>query len=213
MLEIMGAIGLLLVLSAFFSGSETALTAASRPAMHHMEQNGSHRANLVNRLRDDNERLIGAILLGNNLVNILASALATSLLIQLFGDAGIAYATLGMTLLVLVFAEVMPKTYAINTADKSALAVAPLINVIVTMLSPFTRTINAVVRGMLRLFGVNARTPEPTEPDETELRGATRVRATTEPGTALPGTRVMKTSLPWVIPTAARLTSSSRCAT
>ena len=172
MLEIMGAIGLLLVLSAFFSGSETALTAASRPAMHHMEQNGSHRANLVNRLRDDNERLIGAILLGNNLVNILASALATSLLIQLFGDAGIAYATLGMTLLVLVFAEVMPKTYAINTADKSALAVAPLINVIVTMLSPFTRTINAVVSGTLRLFGVNARTPEPAQPDETELRGA-----------------------------------------
>jgi len=169
MLEIMGAIGLLLVLSAFFSGSETALTAASRPAMHHMEQNGSHRANLVNRLRDDNERLISAILLGNNLVNILASALATSLLIQLFGDAGIAYATLGMTLLVLVFAEVMPKTYAINTADKSALAVAPLINVIVTMLSPFTRTINAVVRSTLRLFGVDARTPEP---DETELRGA-----------------------------------------
>ena len=172
MLEIMGAIGLLLVLSAFFSGSETALTAASRPAMHHMEQLGSHRANLVNRLRDDNERLIGAILLGNNLVNILASALATSLLIQLFGDAGIAYATLGMTLLVLVFAEVMPKTYAINTADKSALAVAPLINVIVTMLSPFTRTINAVVRGTLRLFGVNARTPEAAQPDETELRGA-----------------------------------------
>jgi len=172
MLEIMGAIGLLLVLSAFFSGSETALTAASRPAMHHMEQNGSHRANLVNRLRDDNERLIGAILLGNNLVNILASALATSLLIELFGDAGIAYATLGMTLLVLVFAEVMPKTYAINTADKSALAVAPLINVIVTMLSPFTRSINAVVRVTLRLFGINARTPDPAQPDETELRGA-----------------------------------------
>ncbi|MBT6094195.1 MAG: DUF21 domain-containing protein, partial [Rhodospirillaceae bacterium] len=90
MLETLGAIAFLLVLSAFFSGSETALTAASKPAMHHLEQNGSHRASLVNRLRDNNERLIGAILLGNNLVNILASALATSALIELFGEAGIA---------------------------------------------------------------------------------------------------------------------------
>ena len=172
MLEIIGAIAFLLVLSAFFSGSETALTAASRPVMHHLEQNGDHAAGLVNRLRDDNERLIGAILLGNNLVNILASALATSVLIELFGEAGIVYATLGMTLLVLVFAEVAPKTYAINTADKSALAVAPAISVIVAVLSPFTRTINAVVRGALRLVGVKPQNGNSQAPDEQELRGA-----------------------------------------
>ncbi len=179
MLETLGAIAFLLVLSAFFSGSETALTAASKPAMHHLEQNGSHRASLVNRLRDNNERLIGAILLGNNLVNILASALATSALIELFGEAGIAYATLGMTALVLVFAEVMPKTYAINTADKSALAVAPLINPIVSVFSPITSTINVVVRLTLRMFGIDSRATD-TEPDETELRGAIDLHDGTE---------------------------------
>ncbi len=172
MLEFISAIGLLLVLSAFFSGSETALTAASKPAMHHLEQNGSHRASLVNRLRDDNERLIGAILLGNNLVNILASALATSVMIQMFGEAGIAYATLGMTLLVLLFAEILPKTYAINTADKSALAVAPIINVIVIVLSPFVHTINIIVRNTLRIVGIDITDVDIDIANETELRGA-----------------------------------------
>ncbi|MAH84132.1 MAG: hypothetical protein CBB68_07275 [Rhodospirillaceae bacterium TMED8] len=172
MLEIIGAIAFLLVLSAFFSGSETALTAASRPVMHHLQQSGSARARLVNRLRDDNERLIGAILLGNNLVNIFASALATSILIEVFGEAGVVYATIGMTLLILVFAEVMPKTYAINTADKSALAVAPIINVIVSILSPFTSSVNAVVSGGLNLFGLNKHDPNIDFFRETELRGA-----------------------------------------
>ena len=172
MLEFIGAIGFLLVLSAFFSGSETALTAASRPVMYHMEQSGNRRASLVNRLRDDNQRLIGAILLGNNLVNILASSLATSILIQTFGEAGIAYATLGMTLLVLVFAEVLPKTYAIYTADKSALAVAPIINAIVIVSSPFVHAINAVAGGTLRLFGIDITTVQDDQVSETELRGA-----------------------------------------
>ena len=172
MLEFIGAIGFLLVLSAFFSGSETALTAASRPVMYHMEQSGNRRASLVNRLRDDNQRLIGAILLGNNLVNILASSLATSILIQTFGEAGIAYATLGMTLLVLVFAEVLPKTYAIYTADKSALAVAPIINAIVIVSSPFVHAINAVAGGALRLFGIDITTVQDDQVSETELRGA-----------------------------------------
>ena len=114
MIEIALAILVLLILSAFFSGSETALTAASRAVMHHLDQNGDQRAKMVNRLSEDKERLIGAILLGNNLVNILASALATSLLITLFGDTGVVYATVAMTFLVLVFAEILPKTYAIR---------------------------------------------------------------------------------------------------
>ena len=91
----------LLVLSAFFSGSETALTGASKPVMHQLARTGNHRAEIVNRLHDQKERLIGAILLGNNLVNILASALATSMLITTFGDSGVAYATIAMTLLIL----------------------------------------------------------------------------------------------------------------
>ena len=90
----------LLVLSAFFSGSETAVTAASKPRMHQLEKQGLRRARVVNRLFANRERMIGAILFGNNLVNILASALATSLLISMFGDAGVVYATAAMTLLV-----------------------------------------------------------------------------------------------------------------
>ncbi len=134
------AIIILLMLSAFFSGAETALTAASRPRMHELERDGNRRAGMVNQLRRRQERLIGSILVGNNLVNILASALATSVLIQIFGDAGVAYATLMMTLLVLIFSEVLPKTYAIRHADRMALYAAPMLRPVIAALSPLTRS-------------------------------------------------------------------------
>ncbi|NBP72219.1 MAG: DUF21 domain-containing protein [Alphaproteobacteria bacterium] len=117
-LATIGGIAVLLVLSGFFSSSETALTAASRPRMHQMEAKGNQRAGLVNRLREDQDHMIGTILLGNNLVNILASALATSVLISLFGETGVIYATIAMTLLVLIFGEILPKTYAFRNADR-----------------------------------------------------------------------------------------------
>ncbi len=169
---VLGAIFVLLLFSAFFSGSETALTAASRPLMHSLEQQGNARARTVNRLFQKRERLIGTILLGNNLVNILASAIATSLLIGLFGDAGVAYATAIMTLLVLLFAEVLPKTYAIQNAERSALAVAPIIRVIVYLFTPFTVAIQAIVRWILRLFGITDKATLGSEFAEEELRGA-----------------------------------------
>jgi Mg2+/Co2+ transporter CorB len=147
------AIFVLLVLSGFFSGSETALTAASRARMHQLEQEGNARAGIVNRLRDNKERLIGGILLGNNLVNILATALATSVLTALVGDAAVPLATLTMTLLVLIFAEVLPKTYAIHHSDKAALRVAPVLRFVVTVLAPVVQGITLLVRGVLRLFG------------------------------------------------------------
>ncbi len=148
-----GAIGALVVLSAFFSGSETALTAASRAKLHALEQDGSKRAGLVNRLINAPERLIGAILLGNNLVNILASVLATSLFLTLFGRAGVAYATLVMTALVLVFGEVMPKTYAIAHPERVALAVAPVIRLCVALFGPVTGTVQILVRAIFRVIG------------------------------------------------------------
>ncbi|MBT3237964.1 MAG: HlyC/CorC family transporter [Rhodospirillaceae bacterium] len=172
MLIILSAIFVLLLLSAFFSGSETALTAASRPLMHHMEQKGNRRAGLVNRLQAKRERLIGAILLGNNLVNILASALATSMLITLYGEPGVAYATIGMTLLVLVFAEILPKTYAIHHANRMSLAIAPLVNALVMVLSPLTRAINFLVRGILRVFGIDYQANDAYVSSAEELRGA-----------------------------------------
>ena len=172
MLIILSAIFVLLLLSAFFSGSETALTAASRPLMHHMEQKGNRRAGLVNRLQAKRERLIGAILLGNNLVNILASALSTSMLITLYGEPGVAYATIGMTLLVLVFAEILPKTYAIHHANRMSLAIAPLVNALVMVLSPLTRAINFLVRGILRVFGIDYQANDAYVSSAEELRGA-----------------------------------------
>ena len=165
------AIIVLLALSAFFSGSETALTAASRPRMHQLENEGSSRARLVNRLREDKERLIGALLLGNNAVNILASALATSLLIRLFGESGVAYATVGMTALVVVFSEVMPKTYALNHADRTALAISRPVAALVRVLAPVTASVAWLVAAILRLFGSDIRTVAVGNSVE-ELRGA-----------------------------------------
>jgi Mg2+/Co2+ transporter CorB len=132
---------------------------------------------MVNELWRQKERLIGAILLGNNLVNITASALATSVLIGFFGDAGVAYATLGMTLLVLIFSEVMPKTYAIHHADRMALAVAPVMRIFVLILFPITHAVHMVVRGTLMLFGVQMSATLNPERSEEELRGAIDLHA------------------------------------
>ena len=137
MVTLIIAIAVLLILSAFFSGSETALTGASRALMHHLEGQGDRRARLVNRLIERKGRLLGAILIGNNLVNILASALATSAFLVFFGDAGIAYATLIMTALVVLFAEILPKTYALHNADRMAIVIAPVIRLVVVVLAPF----------------------------------------------------------------------------
>ncbi len=161
----------LIALSAFFSGSETALTAASRARMHQLAKSDSRRARLVNTLLDSKERLIGALLLGNNLVNILASALATALFIRFFGQAGVVYATLVMTALVLIFAEVLPKTWAITMPERFALAVAPFVRVAVVLFAPVVISVEHLVGAILRLFGVKA-TQNPLIPAHEELRGA-----------------------------------------
>jgi Mg2+/Co2+ transporter CorB len=146
----------LLAMSFFFSGSETALTAASRARMHRLARAGNRRAQLVERLTSQKDRLIGAILLGNNIVNILASTLAASVLIAVFGEAGIAYATIAMTAAVVVFSEVLPKTLALMRPDAFALTVAPVIRLIVVVFAPITLTVQALVRSILRMFGLDA---------------------------------------------------------
>lgn len=163
------SIFVLLCLSGFFSGSETALTAASKAKMHSLEREGNKRAGLVNRMREQKDKLIGALLLGNNLVNILASALATSALIKLFGEAGVVYATLVMTALVLIFAEVLPKSYAIMHSDKMAVSIAPIIHILVRVLSPVTQAMIFIVRKFLKLFGVDL--SEQQEDGKQELLG------------------------------------------
>lgn len=149
----LGAIIALLAISAYFSGSETALTAASRARMHRLEQNGDIRAGRVTKLLESRDKLIGALLLGNNLVNILASALTTNLLLDLFGDVGIVYATLIMTTLVLIFSEVLPKTYALANSDQMSLRIASSVGLVVKLFSPAVAIVRAIVLLFLRLGG------------------------------------------------------------
>ncbi|MBR9973621.1 HlyC/CorC family transporter [Magnetospirillum sulfuroxidans] len=169
---------LLLIVSAFFSGSETALTAVSRPAMHQMELDGHRQAGRVNRLIAARDRLIGALLLGNNLVNILASSLATSAMMTLFGEAGIVYATAGMTVIVVMFGEVLPKTYAIYNANKVALFVSGPVSVITKVLAPAVKAIELATRLFFRLFRAKYATEASIENAMMELRGAIEVHAT-----------------------------------
>lgn len=150
------AIICLLCISGFFSGSETALTAASRGKLHSLADRGSVGANRALKLTENSERLIGAVLLGNNLVNILAASLATSLFLRLFGENGIAMATLVMTALVLVFAEVLPKTYAILQSEKAATMVSLPITIVVAILSPIVVLVQIIVRSILNLLGVSS---------------------------------------------------------
>lgn len=145
------AIFVLIVLSAFFNGSETALTAASRARMHTLEQEGNKRAALVNRLLGSPERMIGAVLLGNTLVDVLAAALAANLAVSLVGEVGVFYASVVMTVLIVIFSAVLPKTYALAFSDRVALAVAPIMNVLIKLLTPITITIQFIVRQLLKL--------------------------------------------------------------
>lgn len=150
-----GIILFLLVLSGFFSGSETALTAASRGKLRVQADKGSRGATRALNLTEDTERLIGSVLLGNNLVNILAASLATALFTRLFGESGVALATLVMTLLVLVFAEVLPKTYAISNSERAASMVSLPISIVVQVFAPIVTAVRYFVRGVLRIFGVD----------------------------------------------------------
>jgi Mg2+/Co2+ transporter CorB len=145
----------LLILSGFFSGSETALTAASRGKLRMQADKGSTGAKRALRITEDNERLIGSVLLGNNLVNILAASLATALFTRLFGESGVALATLVMTILVLVFAEVLPKTYAITNAERAAALVSGPISLVVHVFAPVVSVVRLLVRGMLSIMGVS----------------------------------------------------------
>jgi Mg2+/Co2+ transporter CorB len=165
-------IAALLGLSAFFSGSETALTAVNRATMHQLSAKGSKGARIALKLTEDNERLIGSILLGNNLVNILAASLATALFTAAFGDSGVVWATLVMTFLVLVFAEVAPKTYAITYPEKAAVRVAPVVAVIVRLFAPVVAVVRLLVRLALALVGVK------TDPDAHVLAPLEQIRGT-----------------------------------
>ena len=162
----------LIFMSAFFSGAETGLTATSRARLTEIERRGSKRATMALKLTELPERLIGALLLGNNLANISASAIATAALIKIFGDSGAVIASAAMTVVILIFAEVMPKTYAIAYPDRVALAVAPIMRVIAAVLGPIVLTVEYIVKNTLRVFGVNIDDESGILSAHDELRGA-----------------------------------------
>jgi Mg2+/Co2+ transporter CorB len=165
------AVVICLLLSAFFSASETALTASSRAAMMRLEKQGNKDAYIVNRLLATRERLLGVLLFGNNLTNIAASTMATGLLLALFGHAGIIYATVGMTLVIFVIAEVLPKTAAFNMPDRMALVVAQPIDPLVRWFSPFLRAVEWLVRVILRGIGLPVGKIQSILTPREELRG------------------------------------------
>ena len=165
LLELLAAILFLILLSAFFSSAETALTAASDARMRQLARKGSKRAQIVERLRQNKEKLIGAILIGNNAVNVMASAVATSFAISLFGEGGLVLATLFMTILLVIFAEVLPKTYAFNHADRFALRIARPIQAVVFLLTPLA----AIVRWLTTL--ILGKSHESEDALAEELRG------------------------------------------
>jgi Mg2+/Co2+ transporter CorB len=166
------AIFCLLLLSAFFSGSETALTATNRATMHQLAAKGSRGARTALALTEDKERLIGSILLGNNLVNVLATALTTALFTALLGEAGVAWATLIMTVLVTVFSEVAPKTYAITRPEAASVRAAPVIQVFVRVFAPAVIAVRVTVRLFFRVLGIEVASDAHVLAPHEEIRGA-----------------------------------------
>ena len=150
------AVTVLLLISAFFSGSETALTAASRGMLKAQADKGSRGAKAALSVTDDSESMIGALLLGNNIANILSAALTTALLTDLFGSKGVALATVMVTVLVLVFAEVLPKTIAIISPVPVAILVGPVVKLLIILFTPIVTMVRAFVRLILRVFGLRA---------------------------------------------------------
>jgi Mg2+/Co2+ transporter CorB len=166
------AILICLVISAFYSASETALTASSRAAMARLEKQGNRDASIVNRLLATRERFLGAILFANNLTNIAASTLATGLLLTFFGKTGVLYATLVMTVVIFVVAEILPKTAAFNAPDRMALVVAEPVESTVRWFSPLLRAVEWLVRLILRGFGMPTGKIQSILSPREELRGA-----------------------------------------
>ena len=167
------AVLVLLFLSAFFSGSETALTGASQAYMIDQEKNcNNSKAKTVNRLFRHRDNLIITTLLGSNLSNTLATSLSTSVLIGMFGNEGVAYATVIMTLLVLIYTDMLPKSYSVQNANKVALLVAPFIKIFVFLFHPVVRVLQKIVSVTFRIFKLDRENCDNGNCGLSEVRGA-----------------------------------------
>ena len=171
---------ILIVLSGFLSGSETALTATSKPRILLKLKKGNKRAEYVLKILNNLDNVISSLLLSNNLVNILASSLATAVLYDLFGVSGIFYATLIMTILIVIFAEILPKTYSLNRPTRTSLLISPIIYYLSKILYPIIFLINLIVKNIfLRNQKNDSKIRD--EQSEEELQGVIDMYKTSSP--------------------------------
>jgi len=170
-----GIILVLVILGFLFSGTEAAITASSKARLYSLEGNGDKRAAAVARLSAQRDRMVGALLIGNNLVKILASALATGILITFFGAAGILYATIIMTVLLVIFSEILPKSWALAKPEPVSLKLSGFARLTLFIFGPFSLAANAIVRFLLGLFGTNLSRETSLLSAHDELRGAVEV--------------------------------------
>ncbi|WP_086983122.1 HlyC/CorC family transporter [Vibrio aphrogenes] len=163
-----GLLGILILISAYFSSSETGMMALNRYRLRHLANQGHKGAKRVEALLERPDRLIGLILIGNNLVNILASAIATIIGMRLYGDYGVAIATGVLTLVILVFAEITPKTLAAMYPERVSYTSSILLRLLMKLLSPLVFLVNLITNGLLRLLGIRAEdaTGDPLSSDE-----------------------------------------------
>ena len=167
---------LLLILSALFACSETSITAASRAKIHRLASDGSKRAKSLSKLLQNREKIISTMVVGNNAVNIFISALATSMFLEFFGDVGLLYGTVVLTITILIFAEIAPKTFALKTPDKMAMAMLPLINILVKICFPITHVIQKIVDAFINLFFLKSYKKSKASEME-EIRDAVNLKA------------------------------------
>ncbi|MGL4827913.1 MAG: HlyC/CorC family transporter [Vibrio sp.] len=160
----------LIVISAYFSGSETGMMALNRYRLKHLANSGHKGAKRVEKLLDRPDRLIGLILIGNNLVNILASAIATIIGMRLYGDLGVAIATGALTLVILVFAEVTPKTLAALYPERVSYASSVLLTILMKLLSPLVLFVNVITNGLIRILGISPKHGKGDHLNSEELR-------------------------------------------
>ncbi|MEL0637985.1 MULTISPECIES: HlyC/CorC family transporter [Marinomonas] len=165
-----GVLAFLIILSAFFSSSETGMLTLNKYRLKHLVKNKNKTAIRVSKLLERPDRLLGLILIGNNFVNILASAIATIIAVRIWGDAGVAIATAALTVIVLIFAEVTPKTLAAIHPEKIAFPASWILAILLRIFYPIVFLINTLSNGLLRLIGVHASQKSHDTLDSEELR-------------------------------------------
>jgi len=168
--QLFGALFVLILLSAFFSSSETGMMALNRYRLRHLVKDKHRGAMLANALLEKPDRLIGLILLGNNLVNILAASIATVIAVRLYGELGIALTPLILTPIILIFAETAPKTWAAVRPEKIAFPSAYILTPLLKVCYPVVFVISKISNGLIALFGINVHDQENAPMTREELR-------------------------------------------